>query len=72
VELIPGGPRALGFITNDDLTSLTLGGSVAVYMPQSYNFAGQLLIFAKDHVTPLQIDSADAMKFIVSGGVSGN
>ncbi len=72
VELIPGGPRALGFITNDDLTLLSLPGSVAVYMPQSYNFAGQLLIFGKNSVTPLQLDPADTMKFIVSGGVSGN
>ena len=71
VELIPGGPRALGFITNDDLASLSLAGSVAVYMPQSYNFAGQLLIFGKDSVTPLQLNPADTMKFIVSGGVSG-
>jgi uncharacterized membrane protein len=44
---------------------------VAVYFPQSYNFAGSVLIFLSDQVTPLDVDSSDAMAFIVSGGVSG-
>lgn len=70
VELIPNGPSAVGFVTMDDLEFLHLPGHVAVYMPQSYNFAGQMLLFPSDRVKSLDVDSADAMKFIVSGGVS--
>jgi uncharacterized membrane protein len=44
---------------------------VAVYLPQSYNFAGSVLIFPAEQVKPLNIESSEAMAFIVSGGVSG-
>ncbi len=71
VELTAGGPKALGFITRDDLEFLSLSDHVAVYVPQSYNFAGSVLIFPSDRVTPVDIDSSDAMAFVVSGGVSG-
>ncbi|MHC4411604.1 MAG: DUF502 domain-containing protein, partial [Planctomycetota bacterium] len=70
-ELTAGGPKALGFITRDSLEFLSLSDHVAVYFPQSYNFAGSVLIFLSDQVTPLDVDSSDAMAFIVSGGVSG-
>jgi len=70
VELLPDGPSAIGFVTKDNLASLGLAGSVAVYMPQSYNFAGQMLILPAQRIKPLPISSAEAMKFIVSGGVS--
>ena len=43
---------------------------VAVYLPQSYNFAGSLLIFPTSAVEPLDAESADVMAFIVSGGVT--
>ena len=62
--------RVLGFITRDELQNLGLGDRVAVYLPQSYNFAGNLLIVARNRVTPLAADPAEIMKLIVSGGVS--
>ena len=71
VELTPGGPKALGFITRDSLDFLSLADHVAVYFPQSYNFAGSVLMFPSSQVRPVDIDSSDAMAFIVSGGVSG-
>ena len=71
VELTPCGPKALGFITRDDLEFLSLSDHVAVYFPQSYNFAGSVLIFPSAQVTPVDIDSSEAMAFVVSGGVSG-
>ena len=71
VELTPGGAKALGFITRDCLEFLSLSDHVAVYFPQSYNFAGSVLIFPSDRVTPVDVDSSDAMAFVVSGGVSG-
>jgi uncharacterized membrane protein len=71
VELTAGGPKAIGFITQEDLGFLSLPGNVAVYFPQSYNFAGSVLIFPAERVAPLNIDSSKAMAFIVSGGLSG-
>ncbi len=71
VELAPGGPRAVGFITRESLEFLSLAGHVAVYFPQSYNFAGSVLIFPSEQVKPIDVDSTEAMAFVVSGGVSG-
>ncbi len=71
VEITVGGPKAIGFITQQDLSFLLLPGNVAVYFPQSYNFAGSVLIFPAERVAPLNIDSSKAMAFVVSGGVSG-
>ncbi|MGR3174032.1 MAG: DUF502 domain-containing protein [Candidatus Scalindua sp.] len=71
VELTPGGAKAVGFITRDSLEFLSLSDHVAVYFPQSYNFAGSVLIFPSERVTPVDIDSSEAMAFVVSGGVSG-
>src|SRR5215213_1389871 len=65
-----GEARALGFITQDTLESMGMLEHVAVYLPQSYNFAGSLLIFPTSAVTVLDAESADVMAFIVSGGVT--
>jgi len=71
VRPVPGSEaRVMGFITNDDLTSLGLAGEVAVYVPQSYNFAGNLVVVPRSAVTPLEAEAGAVMKFIVSGGVS--
>jgi uncharacterized membrane protein len=73
VTLSPGGGlRALGFITRDTLAQWGLAEDVAVYFPQSYNFAGQVLVVPRTAVTALDAPSADVMTFIVSGGISGN
>jgi uncharacterized membrane protein len=64
------GFKRIGFLTQKDLTVIGLKGDVAVYFPWSYSFAGQVLIVKADQVKPLKMTSAQAMKFIVSGGVS--
>jgi len=72
VSLSPGGyAEAVGFVTRTDLEFLGLLDHVAVYFPQSYNFAGHLLVFPKEQVRPLEAESTEVMAFIVSGGVSG-
>ncbi|UCC96336.1 MAG: DUF502 domain-containing protein, partial [Phycisphaerales bacterium] len=71
--IAPGeGVKVVGFVTRGSLDNLGLSGYVAVYLPQSYNFAGNVLIFPKEAVEPLNIESSQAMAFIVSGGVSGS
>jgi uncharacterized membrane protein len=63
--------RLLGFVTRDDLTELGASGHVAVYVPQSYNFAGNLLVVPGSRIRALDADSKSVMAFIVSGGVTG-
>ena|SRR5215207_5705864 len=71
VAVFPGGARMLGFVTRDALHALGLPDHVAVYFPQSYNFAGQLLVVPKEQVELLDAPSSEVMTFIVSGGISG-
>ena len=72
VTLTPGGhAEAIGFVTRSSMEFIGLLDHVAVYFPQSYNFAGNLLVFPKDQVRPLEAESSDVMAFLVSGGVSG-
>ncbi|MGD1890069.1 MAG: DUF502 domain-containing protein [Cyclobacteriaceae bacterium] len=63
--------RKPGFITQNDLSQLGLIDQVAVYLPHSYNFSGNLFIVPTQYVTPISASSTEIMKFIVSGGVSG-
>lgn len=72
ITLAPGGTlKAMGFVTRDSLDVLGMPGYVAVYLPQSYNFAGNLLMVPASQVEAVPAESADVMTFIVSGGVSG-
>nr|MBC7611416.1 DUF502 domain-containing protein [Pseudopedobacter sp.] len=64
------GFKRIGFLTQKDMSAFGLKGEVAVYFPWSYSFAGQVLIVKADQIKPLKISSAQAMKFIISGGVS--
>lgn len=61
----------VGFITQQEVTEFGLNEYVAVYLPQSYAFAGHLYFVKRDRVRLLtDISSADAMKFAISGGVT--
>lgn len=61
----------VGFITHEELHEFGLQDYVAVYIPQSYAFAGHLYFVKKDRVRLItDISSTDAMKFAISGGVT--
>lgn len=62
--------KLIGFITCDSLEDLSMVDQVAVYLPQSYNFAGNLIIVNKDQIEPLDAPASKVMTFIVSGGVT--
>jgi uncharacterized membrane protein len=61
----------IGFITQSDLTELGLKDMVVVYFPQSYAVAGDHFVVPRESVRSLDVPGPTAMKFIVSGGVSG-
>jgi uncharacterized membrane protein len=63
--------QKLGFMTSDDLSDLgIMKGQVAVYLPHSYAFSGNLFIVPAENITLIDASASDIMKFIVSGGVS--
>lgn len=66
-----GGIKVFGFITREDLEAFGLGGHVAVYVPQSLNFAGQLLLVPRDRVRPLEVAPSELLPVIVSGAIAG-
>ncbi len=61
----------IGFVTQEDLSNLGLPDMVAVYFPHSYAFSGNHFLVPKASIKPLTISGPAAMKFIVSGGISG-
>ncbi len=63
--------KIVGFVTRESLDNIGMADSMAVYIPQSYNFAGNLIIVPKEQVIPIDIESGKVMTFIVSGGVTG-
>jgi uncharacterized membrane protein len=60
----------MGFITETDLSYFNIKDKVTVYFPHSYNFSGEMFIVPKENITPLDIPPAEAMKFIVTAGIT--
>jgi uncharacterized membrane protein len=71
VELTPGIFKP-GFVTQDDLAFLGLPGLLAVYLPHSYAFSGNVFLVEKQKIKIYEGESGDLMKFIVSGGIIQN
>ena len=71
VNIGSGDVWRMGFITQEELHEFGLQDHVAVYIPQSYGFAGYLYFVKRDRIRILtDINPADAMKFVISGGIS--
>jgi len=63
--------KQMGFVTQTDLSNMAIDKDfISVYLPFSYGLNGKLIIVHKDSVKPLDVSSSEAMKFIVSGGVT--
>ncbi|MGE5796890.1 MAG: DUF502 domain-containing protein [Ignavibacteria bacterium] len=60
----------LGFITEENLELLGEKNKVAVYIPQAYNFAGNLIIVPSSDVKLVDAGAKEIMTFILSGGLS--
>jgi uncharacterized membrane protein len=72
VTLLPGtNVKVIGFITKESLASWGMVNEVVIYLPQSYNFAGQIIVVPKEQVAIINATSGEVMSFIVSGGVTG-
>jgi uncharacterized membrane protein len=63
--------QRVGFVTETDLTNIGLSSDrMAVYLPFSYGFNGQLVIVEASQVTKIDASGTDMMKFVISGGVT--
>ncbi len=61
----------IGFVTQENVQEFGLGGYVAVYIPKSYAFTGNLYFIRTERVRPLSgMTATEAMKFAISGGVT--
>jgi uncharacterized membrane protein len=61
----------IGFITQEMVKQFGLDDHVAVYVPQSYAFAGHLYMVKPDRIKPIEkLNGAEAMKFCISGGIA--
>jgi len=71
---LPGGDdiKILGFITKEDLEIFGLQDHIAVYILQSMQWAGFTLLVPRSQVQELDVKPDEALKFIVSAGISGN
>jgi uncharacterized membrane protein len=61
----------VGFLTDEEMQKFDMGANmVAVYVPQAYNFAGQLYILPREKVRKIErLTAGEAMKYAVTGGV---
>ena len=62
----------IGFVTRDEFALKEMQDLVSVYFPHSYNISGNIVFVRKDSIINLNISGAEAMKFIVSAGMTGN
>ncbi|UII54497.1 DUF502 domain-containing protein [Cytobacillus spongiae] len=70
---IPGtAMKSIGFITADELERFyePLQDYIAVYVPQTFQVAGFTFLIPKDQVEMMDIKPEDAMKFVLSGGMT--
>jgi len=67
---VEGDLKRIGFLTQGDLASIGLPGESIVYFPFSYSFAGQVYVVKNEKIKPLNMSAPEAMKLVVSGGVS--
>lgn len=61
----------MGFVTQDIPVNVDNNEVITVYFPFSYGFSGEIYFVSASSIKPLSMPPTEAMKFIVSGGVSG-
>ncbi len=65
------GIQKIGFITQEDLHNLEVSATlIAIYIPHSYSFSGELSLFPRTKVKRLKISSTEAWKVVLSGGLA--
>ena len=60
----------IGFVTQEIPVHIDNNELITVYCPFSYGFSGEIYFVPASSIKPLSVPPSEAMKFIVSGGVS--
>ena len=68
VKMSNSGVMKFGFITQKDLSRFKLKDMVAVYIPYSYGVMSDFYVVPKENIIPIDANSTDLMKFVVSAG----
>jgi uncharacterized membrane protein len=69
-----GDARIIGFVTREDVSDILGSGSdgiVAVYFPMSYQIGGYTAYMPRDRLETLDLGVEEAMRLVLTGGVSG-
>jgi uncharacterized membrane protein len=65
--------QLIGFVTIEDFAGLPLAPGkdrIAVYLPMSYTIGGYTVFLSREYLTPLDMSLEDAMRFVVTAGLS--
>ncbi|MFC3885227.1 DUF502 domain-containing protein [Bacillus songklensis] len=64
--------KVIGFVTSEEVEAFAnpLKGHIAVYIPQTFQVAGFTFLIPKEDVEFLDVKPEEAMKFVLSGGVT--
>jgi len=66
-----GAIEKIGFVTNEDLSEIGITEKkMAVYLPHSYAWSGNLFIVPAKNVTKIDAPATEVMKYIISAGVT--
>lgn len=75
VAVTLNGMELVGFITQEDPMRLPESfrdrDSVLVYLPMSYMVGGYTLLIARSELRPLQMSKEEAMRFVLTAGITG-
>jgi uncharacterized membrane protein len=66
---MPNGLKLLGFLTNDEDKAFIPQGYVVVYLMQSMQWAGNIILVPQNMVEPIDVSAEEALKFIASAGL---
>lgn len=67
---IPNSPiKLLGFLTNDEENKFIPKGHCSVFLMQSLQWSGNLIVVPKEIISPVEASSEEAVKFIASAGL---
>lgn len=66
---LPNDLKLLGFLTNDEDSVFVPRGYVAVYLMQSMQWAGNLILVPENLIETINAPAEEALKFIASAGL---
>ena len=67
---ISEGVYKIGFLTQEDMSTVGLPHCCAVYLPYSYTLSGETTVVDKSRVRRIDKESVDVTKFVLSGGAT--